>query len=79
MLDDNNLEEELRAQILSLMYVLYEFGFDEVHMGGLMRILRVPDDEAAQWDDKVMVLNEDFAKYMSEMQTLKDAPSQTLH
>ena len=32
MFEDTNLEEELRAQILSLMYVLYEFGLEEVHM-----------------------------------------------
>jgi|TARA_R110000822_G_scaffold2633_8_gene12260 hypothetical protein len=79
MFDDTNLEEDLRAQVLSLMYVLYEFGLEEVHMGGLMRVLGVPDHAAEEWDDKVMCLDAAFAKYMSEMQTLIDAPGQTLH
>jgi hypothetical protein len=79
MFEDTNLEEELRAQILSLMYVLYEFGLEEVHMGGLMRVLGVPDDVSSEWDDRVMCLDENFAKYMSEMQILTDAPGQTLH
>tara|TARA_R110000772_G_scaffold149850_1_gene260556 strand:+ start:764 stop:1003 length:240 start_codon:yes stop_codon:yes gene_type:complete len=79
MFDDTNLEEELRAQVLRLMCVLYEFGLEEVHMGGLMRVLGVPDHAAEEWDDRVMCLDATFAKYMSEMETLRDAPGQTLH
>ena len=79
MLDDDNISEDLRARILSLMYVMYEHGIVDVHMGGLMRILGVPNEDCAEWDDKVMCLDEDFAKYMQEIQTLPDIPSQLLH
>jgi len=39
----------------------------------------LPDDVSSEWDDRVMCLDENFAKYMSEMQMLTDAPGQTLH
>jgi hypothetical protein len=78
MLDDNTLDEEIRAHVLSLMYVLYEYGIREVHMGGLLRILGVPDEVSAGFDDKVLELDDDFAKYMTDIKSGRDA-SQTLH
>jgi hypothetical protein len=60
------------------MYVLYEYGLRDVHMGGLLRILGVPDAVAAEFDDKVLGLDADFAKYMNDIQSGRDL-SQTLH
>lgn len=78
MLDDEKLDEEIRAHVLSLMYVLYEYGLRDVHMGGLLRILGVPDSVAAAYDDRVLGLDDDFAKYMNDIQSGRDL-SQTLH
>jgi len=78
MLDDEKLDEEIRAHVLSLMYVLYDYGLRDVHMGGLLRILGVPDSVAVDYDDKVLGLDDDFAKYMNDIQSGRDL-SQTLH
>jgi hypothetical protein len=78
MLDDEKLDKEIRAHVLSLMYLLYEYGLRDVHMGGLLRILGVSDDVAAGYDDKVLGLDDDFAKYMNDIQSGRDL-SQTLH
>ena len=78
MLEDEKLDEDIRAHVLSLMYVLYEYGLRDVHMGGLLRILGVPDEVAAGFDDKVLGLDADFVKYMNDIQSGRDL-SQTLH
>ena len=78
MLEDEKLDEDIRAHVLSLMYVLYEYGLRDVHMGGLLRILGVPDEVAAGFDDKVLGLDADFAQYMNDIQSGRDL-SQTLH
>lgn len=78
MLDDDTIDEDIRAHVLSLMYVLYEYGIREVHMGGLMRILGIGNDVAAGFDDKVFALDDDFAKYMNDIQSGRDL-SQPLH
>lgn len=77
MLDDI-ASEDLRLRILSLMYMLYEYGINEVHMGGLMRLLGVDNENAAEYDDKVLELDAEFAKYMSDIGSLRNT-SQTLH
>jgi hypothetical protein len=73
-----NTTDETQARILALMYVLYEHGIQEVHMGGLMRILGVDNDTAAEFDHKVFVLDDDFAKYINNIQLSRD-PAQLLH
>jgi hypothetical protein len=78
MLDDDKLDEVIQAHMLSLMYVLYEYGIRDVHMGGLLRILGISDEIAAGFDDKVLGLDANFAKYMNDIQSGRDL-SQTLH
>lgn len=79
MLDEEtDLADDLKIQMLGLMYVLYGHGISEVHMGGLLRILGVPDDLSEQWDTKLLCLDENFAKYMSDMQSQQNT-SQFLH
>jgi len=78
MIDDDSIENEIRTHILGLMYVLYEHGIREVHMGGLMRLLGVPNDIAQSHDNNLVKIDADFAKYMSDMQSPRDS-SQFLH
>ena len=78
MLDDIGMEETVRLAILNLMMVLYDCGINEVHLGGIMRILGVPDERAAQHDDERVVLDEDFAKYIEEINTPRPT-DQTVH
>jgi hypothetical protein len=74
----NTTDNDAHAQVLAMMYLLYEHGIQEVHMGGLMRIMGIDNEVAADFDDKVMVLTDDFAKYVREIQSGRDL-SQPLH
>ena len=74
----NTIDNDSHAQVLAMMYLLYEHGLQEVHMGGLMRIMGVDNEVAADFDDKVMVLTDDFAEYVRQFQMGRDM-AQPLH
>jgi hypothetical protein len=60
------------------MLVLYDCGISEIHLGGIMRILGVSNEKAAQHDDEVIVVDEQFAKYVEELNEPRPA-NQSLH
>jgi hypothetical protein len=64
--------------ILNLMVVLYDCGITEVHVGGVMRILGIPDDKAVNHDLERIVLDEDFVKYVEQINTPRPT-DQVLH
>ena len=78
MLDDAELDQVVRLSILNLMVVLYDCGITEVHIGGVMRIMGVPNDKAQQHDDERLILNEEFVKYVEQINTPRPA-DQILH
>ena len=78
MLDDTELDQTIRLAILNLMVVLYDCGIEEVHIGGIMRILGVANDKAEQHDNERLVLNEEFVKYVEQINTPRPA-DQRLH
>ena len=78
MLDDAELDQAVRLSILNLMVVLYDCGITEVHIGGVMRILGVSDSMAQQHDNERLVLDEEFVKYVDQINTPRPA-DQPLH
>ena len=78
MLDDAELDQTVRLSILNLMVVLYDCGITEVHIGGVMRIMGVSDDKAQQHDDERLILNEEFVKYVEQINEPR-LPDQLLH
>jgi hypothetical protein len=78
MFDDAELDQAVRLSILNLMVVLYDCGITEVHIGGVMRIMGVPDDKAQQHDDERLILNEEFVKYVEQINEPRPA-DQRLH
>jgi hypothetical protein len=64
MLDDIELDQHIRMAILNLCVVLYDCGINEIHVGGIMRILGVSDDTARTHDLERIVLDENFVKYV---------------
>jgi hypothetical protein len=78
MLDDTELDQTIRLAILNLMVVLYDCGIEEVHIGGVMRIMGVANDKAQQHDDERLILNEEFVKYVEQINTPRPA-DQRLH
>ena len=78
MLDDTELDQAVRLSILNLMVVLYDCGITEVHIGGVMRIMGVADDKAQQHDNERLVLDEEFVKYVEQINTPRPV-DQPLH
>ena len=78
MLDNLEIDQAVRLAILNLCVVLYDCGITEVHVGGIMRILGVPDDRAQQHDDERMVLDNEFVKYVEQINQPRPA-DQVLH
>jgi len=78
MLDDPKLEQEVRVLMYELMMVLYHHGITEVHVGGLMRVMGVDPDRAAEHDDEMVILDDKFAKYVNEI-TEPRSSDQTIH
>jgi hypothetical protein len=78
MLDDAELDQSIRLSILNLMVVLYDCGITEVHIGGVMRILGVSDSMAQQHDNERLVLDEEFVKYVDQINTPRPV-DQPLH
>jgi hypothetical protein len=67
MLDDLPVDQAIRLSILNLCVVLYDCGMNEVHVGGLMRILGVPDDQAQAHDDERLIIDDEFVKYVEQL------------
>lgn len=69
MLDNPELDQSIRVAILNLMVVLYDCGITEIHVGGVMRIMGVSDSMAQKHDNERLVLDEDFVKYVEQINT----------
>jgi len=67
MFDDADLDQSIRLSILNLMVVLYDCGITEVHIGGVMRVLGVSDSMAEKHDNERLVLDEEFVKYVEQI------------
>jgi hypothetical protein len=67
MLDDIELDQQVRMALMNLMVVLYSCGIDKIHLGGLMRILGVSNQIAQQYDNEQLFLDEDFVKYVDQI------------
>ena len=78
MLDNIELDQTVRMAILNLMVVLYECGIEQVHVGGVMRILGVSNATAAAHDLERIQLDEGFIQYVTELNRPRPA-DQSLH
>jgi hypothetical protein len=78
MLDDPELEHEVRFLMYELMMVLYNHGITEIHVGGMMRLMGVDPDRAAEHDDEMVILDDKFAKYVEQI-TEPRSSGQTIH
>jgi hypothetical protein len=67
MLDNLDIDQAVRLAILNLCVVLHDCGITEVHVGGIMRILGVPDNLAREHDNERVVLDDEFVKYVEQI------------
>jgi hypothetical protein len=78
MLDDKEIEQEVRVLMYELMMVLYQHGIREVHVGGMMRLLGVNNESSSDHDDEMVILDDKFAKYVESI-TEPRSSDQTIH
>ena len=78
MLDTKDIDETIRLALMNLIVVLYECGIEQVHIGGLMRILGIDNTVAAKHDDELIVVDEKFVKYVEQINKPRPV-DQTLH
>ena len=78
MLEDLKVDQAIRLAILNLCVVLHDCGITEVHVGGLMRILGVPDDSAQAHDDERLIIDDNFIKYVEQINRPRNS-DQVLH
>ena len=78
MLDDKDIDETMRVALMNLMVVLYNCGIEKVHIGGLMRILGVTNEQASHHDNELILINEKFVKYVEQVNEPRPV-DQTLH
>jgi hypothetical protein len=67
MLEDIELDQKIRMALLNLMVVLYSCGITKIHLGGLMRIIGIDNAVAGQYDTEQLVLDEEFVKYVEQV------------
>jgi hypothetical protein len=80
-MSSDDIELAVSSLITDLLTVLYDHGIREVHMGGLLRLLGVSDDIASLQDNELVVLDERFAKYITQINQLTrvDQADQIVH
>lgn len=56
-------DDSVHDALADICAVLYEYGITEIPVGGLMRVLGIDNDTAAEYDDEIMVLDGDFENF----------------
>ena len=67
MQDSDPLYEYVRTVMLEVMAVLYANGQKTIHVGALMRLLGVPESQAAEHDDERIDIGENFDEIAQEL------------
>ncbi len=51
-------EEAIKDLVVNICLVLADFGITEVHVGGLMRLVGIDEELAAEHDDELMIITD---------------------
>ena len=66
-------ENQIADLVIDVCATLYHNGITYVHVGGLMRILGVSDEECTDHDEVYFQLDDEFAERVREMYAIDDA------
>lgn len=69
LIEDNGIADV----VIDVCATLYSNGIEYVHVGGLMRLLGVSDEEAVEHDAVYFQLDQDFANKVAELDALDEA------
>ena len=76
---DDEIDFFVRRGTTELMLTLYKLGYRKVHVGGMMRLLGVDDDYAAEHDHERVSIDAEFAKYLQMLVDGLDKPDHDGH
>ena len=65
--------------MLDIMEVLYKNGIQEVHMGGMMRLLGVEEEVAKEYDQHRIKLTKSFVSTVREFKNQQPPTGTVLH
>jgi hypothetical protein len=79
--DPEDAGEFVRDVMFEIMAVLWAYGYTEIPAGALMRLLGVDKEQAVKHDEEYIVLDDNFAKSISNMSRADIAvpPDATIH
>ena len=72
-------ENEIADIVIDVCATLYSNGIEYVHVGALMRLLGVSDEESAKHDTVYFQLDEHFAQKVAELDSLDEAYEMAVH
>lgn len=63
-LEDDVWEDDVKLVVLHTMLALYNVGYREINLGGLMRIMGFAQNEAKDYDYTLIPLDDEFEHYV---------------
>jgi hypothetical protein len=80
-MDENEVVEPVRIAIMEILMVLHKHGIKEAHIGAIMRLVGIEENEAKECDDERIYLTDDFTEYVNQMLQLSSVSNinQTFH
>lgn len=74
MQETDPLFEHVRAIMVEVMAVLYANGYQELHVGGMMRLIGVADKMAKDYDQDRIEIDAEIVKQLAEELHLQGTP-----
>jgi len=68
MLDTSSFEEKVQELIVDICTTLYQYGFREVPVGAIMRLIGVENKTADQFNNEFFKLDHEFEALLQENQ-----------
>lgn len=72
MLDDDQLEAEVRDLLMDICEAMARRGYEVVSVGAMMRLVGVGDERAATHDGEYFALDEDFWHLLAQREQNKN-------
>jgi hypothetical protein len=79
MLDEKLLSEKVQALLLDICAVLHSYGYREVSVGVLMRMVGVPDERARDHDSEIFEITKEVRRHEVAFRPPSAPPGVTLH
>lgn len=79
MSDDQLLGESIQSLLLDLCAVLHSYGYEEISVGALMRMVGVPSDRARNHDDQVLKITAEILEIGGPINQPTRPSDATLH